>query len=304
MKCSRDGSVLILALVAVSVAVMLVAGAATVLRAGAATVESARRDAATRRIAMASLDDFISAVITPDTNGFDCLSERWCGEWPDDSAGAVFDGTQGDYPERARLMREFPDVDVSPCIDEDSRLPINQASEAAISALLHICGGMFVHDADSAASDIAGLRPFPQREFLKRSRKISDDVFNAIAPYISTAPIETVNVNTASKPVLEALFSAAQNGTASSGTASSLTRKLMNLREHGGFLKSLDEAEIANAIGGLSLSEIATLRALSGKIAVESRFFSGAMYCDRTVLIFTFDRKENRFLRTIFANQR
>lgn len=131
-----------------------------------------------------------------------------------------------------------------------------------------------------------------------RAPSLDEDAYRKIAPFVTAAPTQAVNVNTAPPEVLEALFSTAE---AYGGLAArSLAAKIADFRRHGGVFVSADEAAIAEAVGGLNLAEAEALSAMRRFFTVKSRFFSGAARCGGTRVLFTFDRDASRIVRIAF----
>ncbi|MBR0056266.1 MAG: general secretion pathway protein GspK [Kiritimatiellae bacterium] len=283
----RGGSVLIAALVSVAVAALFAVGAATLLRAATYEVGERLRAASDSRAAFECIDAFARDVLLCDTNGIDHLLEPWRLPYPAEPS-----------PGQATLAPEFPSGDddaFHPCADEESRLPLNSAPEEAIAALISSCAGRPAPEAAAIAAELALLRPFQRREFALRAPSMSPEIYGAIAPFVTAAPTEAVNLNTAQRQVLEAVFAAA--GEFGSGAARSLARKIIDFRLSGGHFESLDAASLGAALGGINQAEAEALLAAAGTLSVESRHFSAVARRGAASIAFTFDRHDASFRR-------
>lgn len=291
MDNMRGGSILLATLAALSAATLLAVGAAAVLRASAARVAHIAADAQGRRAAFDCIGRFAKEAILCDTNGYDAAGESWTLPFPPEDA-----------PESAVavLTPEFPGIDPAPCVDEESRLPLNHAPEDTLAALVaEVCGKDAIQAARIAA-EIVALRPLPRREYMRLAPSLDGDAYMRLAPYVTAAPTTAVNVNTASEPVLRAAFAVAERyGTAAS---KSLARKLIEYRRGGGALKSLGIPEAGAALGGLNQAEAAALSAMGNFLAVESRHFSGAATSGPALVVFTIDRESGKLARTVIAH--
>lgn len=287
----RGGSILLTTLAALSAATLLAIGAAAVLRASAARVADIAADAEGRRAAFDCIGRFAKEAILCDTNGYDAAGESWSLPFPPEDA-----------PESAvaALAPEFPGIDPAPCVDEESRLPINHAPEDTLAALVaEVCGKDAIHAA-RIAGEIVALRPLPRREYMRLAPSLDGEAYLRLAPFVTAAPSKAVNINTASEPVLRAAFAVAERyGTAAS---KSLARKLIEYRRGGGALKSLEIAEAGAALGGLNQAEAAALSAMGEFLAVESRHFSGAATSGPALVVFTIDRESGKLARTVVAH--
>lgn len=285
MTRRTSGSVLILALVTVMVASLLAVGAAAALRGALAEVGRRRQAALETRAAYACLEAFAHDILAPDTNGLDHAGEIWRQPFPPEEAEKA----------SAFLAPEFPEADAAPCADEESRLPLNAAPEEALAALIAARTGRPAFVAATLAGELAALRPIPRREFVLRAPSLTREDYDAIAPFVTAAPTEAVNPNTASRPVLEALFAAA--GEISSGAAGTLARKIFDFRAAGGHFESLDLASLDTALGGLNQAETEVLRLASGYLTLQSRHFSAVARSGAASVVFTYDREEESFSR-------
>ena len=283
MKRRDSGSILLLALVTVAMASLLAVGASAVLRAAISEVGHRRKAAADRLAAIECMEAFAKDVLAIDTNGIDHVGEKWRRPYPEE--------TENGAPV---LAPEFPEIDAAPCIDEESRIPLNADCEKALAQLIAARTGRPKAVAEAMAAEIASLRPFQRREFIMRAPSLTQEDYAAIAPFVTAAPSEAVNINTASRPVLEALFSAA--GEFGSGAAASLARKILDFRSAGGHFTSLDAAAVDSAVGGINQSEAEVLLAVSSFLCIESRHFSAAV----GPVLFTYDRKAATFPRLAY----
>lgn len=282
-RCGKSsGSVMLAALVSVVIASMLAVAAAAMLRAQLARASQLEAKSRATREAVSRIAAFAEEAILCDSNSFDSVDERWRNPGKEENETAI-------------LVPEFPDIDDAACTDEESRIPLNGKTEAPLAALMAAMTGKPQSWCENAAAEIAALRPLPRREFAMLAPSIGQEEYRAIAPYVTAAPTDTVNINTASRQVLEAMFAVA--GRFGTGAPKTLARKLLDFRASGGRLESLDSASVDSALGGLNQEEMEILLAASGFISVKSRHFSGASQCGGTRVVYTIDRDTGGFAR-------
>lgn len=282
-----SGSVMVLALVAAVVASMLAVAASAMLRSSMARAGDARTRRDCEREAVRRILDFAEDAILCDSNSFDAVCERWRNPDDGDDAGG------GVSP--AVLVPEFPDADAAACADEESRIPLNGGTETPLAALLEALTGKPRELCAKTAAEIAALRPLRRREFIMLAPSLGPDEYRLVAPFVTAAPTAAVNVNTAPRPVLEAMFEAA--GRFGTGAPRSLARKLLDFRASGGYLESLDAASVDSALGGLNQAEMEILLSVSAYATVKSRHFSGAAECGGARVVYTIDRETGGLAR-------
>lgn len=279
-----SGSVMVMALVAVLVASMLAVAASALLRPSLARAGATEARRIGEREAVRCILAFAEESILCDSNAFDAAWERWSSA--DGDVGSV---------SHAVLLPEFPYADDAACADEESRIPLNGDTEAPLAALLEALTGKPREMCVRIAAEMAALRPLPRREFAMLAPSLEPEDYRRIAPFITAAPTGAVNVNTAPRQVLEAMFAAAERFGA--GASRSLARKFADFRASGGYLESLDAASVDSALGGLNQSEKEIFLAVSGFATVKSRHFSGAAECGGARIVYTIDRDTGSFAR-------
>lgn len=287
MTRDRSGGVLLVALTAVTVAALLAVGASLALRASLARISGEAGLAGSARAALAGIGRFAGEVLSCDSNDFDSAAENWRLPFPakDDPEAGLF-----------AIVPEFPGRDAGPCIDEESRIPLNTCPEEPLAAMIASLSGKPLAAAKAIAGDIVAARPLHRREFLRAIPSIDGDIYFGIAPYVTAAPVDKININTASRQVLEALFAAAA-GYGASSAAESLAAKILDFRAKGGVFESLDQAAMDTALGGLNQAEALSLAAVKDFMTVKSRFFSGTAVSGRALVVFTFDKEEGTLPR-------
>lgn len=287
MTRGRSGGVLLVALTAVTVAALLAVGASLALRASLARISGAAELAGSSRAALAGIERFAVEILSCDSNDFDAATEIWRLPFPakDDPEAGLF-----------AIVPEFPGGDAVPCIDEESRIPLNTCPEEPLAAIIASLSGKSLQAAKAMAADIVAARPLHRREFLRAIPSIDGDTFLAILPHVTAAPVDKININTASRQVLEALFAAAARYGASS-SAKSLAAKILDFRAKGGVFESLDPAAMDAALGGLNQTEALSLAAVKDFMTVKSRYFSGAAVSGGARVVFTFDKEEGALPR-------
>lgn len=291
---ANGGSVLLVAVFSLLVASLLALGAAASLRSSWRRVSMQAERARNVRMALDCAATFAKEVLACDTNGIDCIGEEWTKPLPGDTDPLAAHGGQLS----AKLEPEFPEVDFAPCVDEESRYPINSATVETLASLIVSVGAAPPKDAVRLASAIVAGVPYPRREFLMLVPGVDEEVFRLLAPYTTAASSGAININTAPAKVLDALFAAAS--ASGSSAAASLSAKFLALRKGGGHLESLDDAVVGEVLGGLNQAEYAAFSAMRQHLCVESRHFSGAAKCGGRRLVFTYDRKDGVFTRIAY----
>ena len=289
MRCQaekRAGSVMVLAIVAVAVATTVAVFVAAWLR-QATALALARREA---RVGTALCADAVRAfardVLFCDTNGYDAVTEGWRAPVLEgDLAGAVF-GPEFPLEEGAR----FKAVD-----DEESRLPLNSDQPGALVALLEGAAGLPPEAARKLAGEIFVLRPSARREQLRHAPSMKPAIYEAIAPFVTAAPVAGINLNTASEQALRAVFAFAEKY--DSSAARTLAAKIRAFRANGGVFRSAEPAAVNADLGGLAQGEMLLVEAGAERFVVESRFFSGVVRGGAVEMVFTLDRETRTLVR-------
>ncbi len=303
-KKSQSGSILIFALVAVSVATLLSVGLSFWLR---PQIAIANENAEYRRNlekCYEIIDEYVKNVINTDTNEVDNLEEDWCkvyssesdsqnitaiicGEWPenDDCQSEIIGLKNNDHnPFRS----SYPQ-------DEEGRYPLNMELKGPLAELIFIITEEDHGKCEDIAGEIYAMRPIVRREQIQAAPSMTPEIYRAIAPYVTAAPIETININTASDVVLKALFSVAQKY---DSTASlTLSAKILAFRTDGGYFEKADAAAINLALGGLNQAELMLISMSREKISTTSRYISAVAISGSCKVYFTYDRKDKMFLR-------
>ena len=288
MKARRSGSVLLVALAAVAVASTLAVALAAWLRPQLALSARRRESREGIRTSHACIDLFAESVLCVDTNGCDYLGEQW-----------RLPFALGDPP-RASLAPEFPDAasDAHPCDDEEGRLPLNSDDVGPLAELIAIVSDDAGRDAcQRLAGEILALRPIVRREQIRLAPSMSPETYAALAPFVTAAPVEGINLNTAPKPVLQALFAFA--GRFDASAARTLADKIYAFRADGGHFDSAEPAAVNAALGGLAQAEVLLLAAAKGRLRAESRHFSSVAESGPARVVFTYDREGKRLVRVV-----
>ncbi len=282
----RAGSVMVLAIVAVAVATTVAVFVAAWLR-QATALYAARRE---KRQGVALCADAIRAfareVVFCDTNGYDSVMEGWGAPVPDG------------VPVGTAFVPEFPLAEGArfrAVNDEESRLPLNSDDTSALVALFEGVGGLPPEAARRLAGEVFALRPIARREQIRHAPSMTEAVYEAVAPFVTAAPTDGINLNTAPEQVLRALFVFAERY--DSSAARTLAARVRAFRANGGVFRSAEPSAINAALGGLAQGEMLLVEAGAGKFLVESRFFSGTVRCGSAEMVFTIDRTARTLAR-------
>ncbi|GEM_PF-4405669 len=156
-----------------------------------------------RRAAADAAVYYALAVVRRDTEqpppAVDHLEEPWATGTGDD--GPLFD-EQPAGEARFAVGRRVDGAWVPGLIDEERKLNVNTASAFSLSAVLTAAGDT----APGAMTDeIVGRRPFFSIEELRLVPGMREEVFDAVAPWLTAHGAGQVNVNTAPAEVLNAL---------------------------------------------------------------------------------------------------
>ena len=288
MSTRRSGSVLLVALAAVAVASTLAVALAAWLRPQLALYATHREGREGLRACHECIDLFAESVLCVDTNGCDYLGEPW-----------RLPFALGDPP-RAILAPEFPGdaLDAPACDDEEGRLALNSDAPGPLAELIAIVSDDTGRDAcQRLAGEILALRPITCREQIRLAPSMTAETYAALAPFVTAAPVEGVNLNTASKPVLQALFAFAKHFDASASR--SLADKINAFRAAGGHFDSAEPGDVNAALGGLTQAEVLLLAAAKGHLRAESRHFSAIAESGPARVVFTYDRRDKRLVRVV-----
>lgn len=290
MRTPRDGSILVMALVAVAATTMLAVGLSAWLR---PHIAFSTRNAALREDTLkchACIGEFAEKLLCADTNGYDQLGETWHAAYASESLPGAAISAEFEMPGQGR--GEAPGV-----CDEESRLPLNLDSAEPLEELLFVVTGLEREICRRIAGEIHDLRPIVRREQIKLAPLVTPEVYAALAPHVTAAPVESVNINTAGEPVLKALFGFAKKY--DSTATLTLAAKILAFREGGGSFTSTSPAGIAEELGGLTQAEMLLVSACRQGICTESRYFSGVSTYGSARVYFTYDRREKRLARVV-----
>ncbi len=304
MKNSKSGSILIYAIVAVSVATLLSVGLSMWLRPQLKLAQSTTSWRYDIDSCYKLLNDYSANVLDTDTNGIDHLNEDWHLEY-----------TNPDIP-NAVIESEYPNLALDSIVnkglyqgepkngadDEDGKYPINLELPGVVANLITILTETDNSDALQIEEEIAAMRPIIRKEQLHTLTSMTDEIYNAIVPYITTAPVSAVNINTAPEPVLKALFSLIEKY--DSKASLTLSSKMLAYRMQDGYFTSTEATSINTTLSGLNQTELMVISACKDKITTESRYISGRAVCGKAQLIFTYDRSLKQLIRCIESDSK
>ena len=292
----RDGSLLLIALVAVSVVTLLALALGAWIRAQGTALESNRyrrdiRDG-TRQAALL----WLAERLLPDTNAWDAAGEPWADEpWERREEGWVLRVSADGW-------RDEPGATAAPR-DESGKLPLNQAPAPLLAALLREAAALPEaaaevqaqrivdwRDADARAEgrgDIGeaednGTRgqPWqaPNRVFvsvaeLARVPGLTPEACDALMPLVTVEAPGRLNLNTAHENVLRAALTVMGGG--DSGAAVRLMGRILAFRRAGNRFTLATATAIGRDLGGVPADEAALLGRMEGYVTVASSAVSG-----------------------------
>ena len=323
-----SGSLLIVALVSVSVLTTLVIALAFWMRSQIALANRNDLLREGRRSCYQGAQYGCFERLVADTNSYDSLDEEWA---------EPYEKVSGDWIWRisASGWLNGDDSDRKGLVDEASRISINKAPLPLLAALLVQCD-LEETEAYKLAARIIDWRDedemgpdqkTPERLYHalpesvwqppnKDYRSIGElaavpgmtpKIFQAIAPYLTVHPVERININTTSPTVIMAHFNAA--GGRGHEAAEALFNRLKAFRHDGKHFDSTDPGRMGRQLGPLTTDESLLLSVLSTNISVRSDIFSGviesvpakgaATMARPPRASFTYDRTLNRFLHWV-----
>ena len=298
-RVSREGSLLIVAVVAVCVVTMVALSIAARLRAETAASEENRYRRETRQACRNAVLLFAAERLVTDTNGWDALAEDWAEPWERRDEGWVLrisrDGWQA-RPDETLGVR-----------DESGLIPLNGNGTPLLASLLHVAAGLSQGAAQALAETIDKNGPYVCLDQLAATPGLTPEAFAAIAPHVTFLPSERVNLNTASELVLIAVF--AEAGTQDEVAARSLASRILAFRHADNYFTSSAAQSVAKSLGGLPSPETLILSYCQDKIGIETDVFSGTAEATPARfwedgrragrVLFAYDRGAGRFLRWI-----
>lgn len=292
MSDTKKGSVLVFALVAVTVLSVLAIGLATWLRPKLALSTQDNTNRLEVQRCLAAIEAFAEEILITDTNGYDSVSETWREPY-----------TSETIPEVTIHSEYAPLTDKEPqgAIDEESKLPLNLDITGPLEELITLVTDSPRELSSAIAKEINSLRPIICTEQILMAPSLTKDIYRQIVPYITALPIQGINLNTASDIVLKALFSEAKKYDAKASLT--LSAKILAYRESGQALTSNDTSYLNSELNGLTQAEILLLGAAKEKTLVESRYISGKATSKQVVIYFTYDRVDKTLTRLISAKQ-
>lgn len=292
MSDTKKGSVLVFALVAVTVLSVLAIGLATWLRPKLALSTQDNTNRLEVQRCLAAIEAFAEEILITDTNGYDSVSETWREPY-----------TSETIPEVTIQSEYAPLTDKEPqgAIDEESKLPLNLDITGPLEELITLVTDSPRELSSAIAKEINSLRPIICTEQILMAPSLTKDIYRQIVPYITALPIQGINLNTASDIVLKALFSEAKKYDAKASLT--LSAKILAYRESGQALTSNDTPYLNSELNGLTQAEILLLGAAKEKTLVESRYISGKATSKQVVIYFTYDRVDKTLTRLISAKQ-
>lgn len=292
MSDTKKGSVLVFALVAVTVLSILAIGLATWLRPKLALSTQDNTNRLEVQRCLAAIEAFAEEILITDTNGYDSVSETWREPY-----------TSETIPEVTIQSEYAPLTDKEPqgAIDEESKLPLNLDITGPLEELITLVTDSPRELSSAIAKEINSLRPIICTEQILMAPSLTKDIYRQIVPYITALPIQGINLNTASDIVLKALFSEAKKYDAKASLT--LSAKILAYRESGQALTSNDTSYLNSELNGLTQAEILLLGAAKEKTLVESRYISGKATSKQVVIYFTYDRVDKTLTRLISAKQ-
>lgn len=292
MSDTKKGSVLVFALVAVTVLSVLAIGLATWLRPKLALSTQDNTNRLEVQRCLAAIEAFAEEILITDTNGYDSVSETWREPY-----------TSETIPEVTIQSEYAPLTDKEPqgAIDEESKLPLNLDITGPLEELITLVTDSPRELSSAIAKEINSLRPIICTEQILMAPSLTKDIYRQIVPYITALPIQGINLNTASDIVLKALFSEAKKYDAKASLT--LSAKILAYRESGQALTSNDTSYLNSELNGLTQAEILLLGAAKEKTLVESRYISGKATSKQVVIYFTYDRVDKTLTRLISAKQ-
>ena len=299
MSNPRSGSLLIVAVVAATVATMLSLSLAAILRASARTSDEGRYRRETRQACRNAVLIFAADHLVSDTNGWDAATEDWGEPWERRAEEWVMRVSGNGW--------QTPAAPTEGIRDESSRIPLGPGAQPLLAALLHVAAGVPDDAAQDLARQVSSKGPYACLSHLAAESGLTDKQFEAIAPHVSLFGTEQVNVNTASETVLESVFHAA--GTIDLGALRTLLSRIRSFRKAGNAFTSATPASVAHSLGGLPADEMLILANSQDWLTVESDVFSGVVEATPARFwesgrapgraTFTFCRRTARFLRWV-----
>ncbi len=296
---SRSGSLLIIAVVAVSVVTMIALSLAARLRSETTASDENRYRRETRQACRNAVLLFAADHLVADTNGWDALVEDWAEPWERRDEGWVLRVSEEGWQARAQ--------DTEGIQDESGLVPLNADNQPLLASLLHVVAGLSESVALSLAETIVKDAPYVCQAQLAATPGLTPEAFAAIAPFVTFFPADTVNLNTAPEKVLLAVFAGA--GTQDAVAAHTLSRRILAFRDAGNYFTSSSAQSVAKSLGGLPSPEMLIFTYCQNKFGVESDIFSGVAEATPARFwesgrragraFFTYDRKSRRFLRWV-----
>ncbi len=323
----RNGSLLIVALVASAVVTILALALATWVRAQSGQLGGThQREVALRMAANAAILAVADRLAT-DTNAWDAATEPWGREpWE-----TLLDG----WHLQVSALEPWEEDSTAAFTDECGKLPLNHADRSMLEALLRDGAGLSAErgrtlaamivdwrDADRLAferplneADAYGTRdepweapnrPFACVEELVLLPGVSDELLRRLAPLVTVEGEGGINLNTAPEMVLRALILSRSADDYAGGV--NLLAALVAHRREGGVFHAADPAAIGQALGTLPADQAALLARLEPFMTVASSAFSGlarvrpatdASQAGSVGIAFVWDRKTGRFTRWI-----
>lgn len=290
MSDTKKGSVLVFALVAVTVLSVLAIGLATWLRPKLALSTQDNTNRLEVQRCLAAIEAFAEEMLITDTNGYDSASEAWKEPYTSEAVPEVTISCEYTPPN---------DKELKGASDEESKLPLNLDLVGPLEELIALATESPKELSSTIAKEIYSLRPIVCIEQILIAPTLTREHYRQIAPYITVSPIQGINLNTASELVLKALFSEARKYDAKA--ALTLSSKILAYRESEQALTSNDTTYLNSELNGLSQSEILLLQFAKEKTLVESRYISGKAVSKQTAIYFTYDRVEKKLTRLIHA---
>lgn len=292
----RDGSLLLIALVAVSVVTLLALALGAWIRAQGSALESNRyrreiRDG-TRQAALL----WLAERILPDTNAWDAAGEPW--------AAAPWERREEGWIMRVSAdgWRDEPGA-TAPPVDESGKLPLNLAPVPLLAALLREAAALPAVVAEGQARRIVDWRdtdaraegggeigeaeaygtrgqPWqaPNRAFvsvaeLARVPGLTPESCDALMPLVTIEAPDRLNLNTAHESVLRAALPVLGGG--DTGAAFRLMGRILAFRRAGNRFTVATATAIGRELGGLPADEAALLGRMEGFVTVVSSAVSG-----------------------------
>ena len=293
MKRYRSGSLLIVALMAVSVVTLLALALGTWMTAQARALEADRYRREVRGGAATAAQLCLAERVVADTNDWDALQETWAREpWERRDAGWILRVSGRGWSDEPGATEGL--------IDENGKIPLNLAPVGLLTVLFMEVAEMPRETAEDYARRItdwrdedlvtgsegmlervvygtrdrpwdAPNRPYVCVEALAAVPGLAAGPLAAVTPFLTVEGPGRINLNTASGPVLRAAFQAA--GDPAAGSA--LLGRILAFRHAGQVFHSPMARDIGRSLGGLPPDEAALLGRIEGFVSVRSSAVSG-----------------------------